>query len=56
MVTLIRSRILRLRHALGTGRAIENARREHEHVERALSELAVFEARLAKAETKTKAA
>jgi hypothetical protein len=38
---------LRLVHELGTGRAVENARRERDEHARALAGIAVLEARLA---------
>jgi hypothetical protein len=46
MLRFVRSRLFRVRHALGTGRAVENARREHAETERCLAELTVLEARL----------
>ena len=38
---------LRLVHELGTGRALENARREHEETARTYAGIAALEARLA---------
>ncbi len=38
---------LRLMHELGTGRALENARREQDETARTLAGIAVLEARLA---------
>ena len=39
--------LLRLMHELGTGRAVENARREQDETARTFAGIAVLEARLA---------
>jgi hypothetical protein len=49
MLSFVRSELNRLRHVLGTGRAIENARRDRDERERALAALAVLEARFTEA-------
>jgi hypothetical protein len=49
MLPFLRSPLIQLRHVLGTGRALENARRERDERERALAALAVLEARFAQA-------
>ncbi len=45
MLKFIRSHVDQLGHLLGTGRAIENARRERDETDRALAALAALEAR-----------
>ena len=49
MLSIIRSPFNRMRHVLGTGRALENARRDRDESERALAALAVLEGRYAQA-------
>lgn len=49
MLTILRTHVDRVRHVLGTGRALENARRERDETDRALAALAVLEARFAEA-------
>jgi hypothetical protein len=46
MLTIARSRLLRIRHVLGTGQALDNARRERDANARCLAQLSVLEARL----------
>jgi hypothetical protein len=46
MLRLVGSHVERLRHVLGTGRALENARRDRDERERVLAALAVLESRL----------
>ena len=45
MLKFIRSRFDQLGHLIGTGRALENARRDRDDHERVLAALAVLEAR-----------
>jgi hypothetical protein len=49
MLSFVRFRVNQLRHVLGTGRALENARRDRDESERALAALAVLEGRYAQA-------
>ena len=50
MLSFVRSQVDRVRYVLGTGRALENARRDRDEHERALAALAVLEARFTEAD------
>jgi hypothetical protein len=49
MLSIIRSPFNRMRHVLGTGRALENARRDRDESDESERALAVLEARFAQA-------